>query len=47
MVLKQVLLITVGGKGIKAEDIDKFLSTEFEGGRHIKRIDKLSNPPLL
>ena len=27
--------------------INIFLNTKFEGGRHIKRVDKLSNPPLL
>ncbi|MAC60300.1 MAG: ribose 5-phosphate isomerase B [SAR116 cluster bacterium] len=27
--------------------INKFLNTEFEGGRHIKRVDKLSSPPII
>ena len=27
--------------------INKFLNTKFEGGRHIRRLDKLSNPPLI
>ena len=44
-------VLVLGGRIIKRnialKCVDKFLSTEFEGGRHIKRIDKLSNPPLL
>ena len=44
-------VLVLGGRIIKhniaLKCVDKFLSTEFEGGRHIKRIDKLSNPPLL
>ena len=44
-------ILVLGGRIIKHDValkcVDKFLSTEFEGGRHIKRIDKLSNPPLL
>ena len=44
-------ILVLGGRIIKhniaLKCVDKFLSTEFEGGRHIKRIDKLSNPPLL
>ena len=44
-------VLVLGGRIIKhniaLNCVDKFLSTEFEGGRHIKRIDKLSNPPLL
>lgn len=26
--------------------VTAFLTTEFEGGRHARRVDKLSNPPL-
>ena len=44
-------VLVLGGRIIKhniaLNCVDKFLSTEFEGGRHIKRIDKLSNPPIL
>ena len=44
-------VLVLGGRIIKhniaLNCVDKFLSTEFEGGRHIKRIDKLSNPPTL
>ena len=44
-------VLVLGGRIIKhniaLNCVDKFLSTEFEGGRHIRRIDKLSNPPLL
>ena len=44
-------ILVLGGRIIKhniaLKCVDKFLSTEFEGGRHIKRIDKLSNQPLL
>ena len=44
-------ILVLGGRIIKhniaLNCVDKFLSTKFEGGRHIKRIDKLSNPPLL
>ena len=44
-------VLVLGGRIIKhniaLKCVDKFLSTEFEGGRHIKRIDKLSNPPPL
>ena len=44
-------VLVLGGRIIKhniaLNCVDKFLSTEFEGGRHIKRIDKLSNPPLI
>ena len=44
-------VLVLGGRIIKhniaLNCVDKFLSTKFEGGRHIKRIDKLSNPPLL
>ena len=44
-------VLVLGGRimkhNIALNCVDKFLSTEFEGGRHIKRIDKLSNPPLL
>ncbi len=44
-------ILVLGGRIIKhniaLKCVDKFLSTEFEGGRHTKRIDKLSNPPIL
>ena len=44
-------VLVLGGRIIEHDValkcVDKFLSTDFEGGRHIKRIDKLSNPPLL
>ena len=44
-------ILVLGGRIINhntaLECVDKFLNTEFEGGRHIKRIDKLSNPPTL
>ena len=44
-------ILVLGGRVIEhntaLQCVDKFLSTKFEGGRHIKRIDKLSNPPLL
>ena len=44
-------ILVLGGRIIEHDValkcVDKFLSTDFEGGRHIKRIDKLSNPPLL
>ena len=34
--------------GIEAarDCVDRFLATPFEGGRHQRRIDKLSNPPF-
>ena len=43
-------VIVFGGRMIGSdlceECVDTFLSTEFEGGRHQRRVDKLSNPPL-
>lgn len=33
----------VVGAGVACELVDLFLSTEFEGGRHQNRIDKISN----
>ncbi|MBF0249047.1 MAG: ribose 5-phosphate isomerase B [Alphaproteobacteria bacterium] len=34
------------GPDLCEECIDTFLNTEFEGGRHERRVGKLSNPPL-
>ena len=34
------------GPDLCEECVDTFLSTDFEGGRHQRRVDKLSNPPL-
>ena len=34
------------GPDLCEECINTFLSTDFEGGRHQRRVDKLSNPPL-
>ncbi len=34
-------------KDLAIEYINKFLSTNFEGGRHKNRVKKLSNPPIL
>ena len=34
-------------KNLAIECINKFLSTNFEGGRHKNRVKKLSNPPIL
>jgi len=34
-------------KDLAIECINKFLSTNFEGGRHKNRVKKLSNPPIL
>lgn len=43
-------VIVFGGRMIGSdlceECVDTFLTTEFEGGRHQRRVDKLSNPPL-
>ena len=34
------------GPDLCEECVDTFLATDFEGGRHQRRVDKLSNPPL-
>ena len=34
------------GPDLCEECVNTFLSTDFEGGRHQRRVDKLSNPPL-
>ena len=34
-------------KDLAIECINKFLNTNFEGGRHINRVNKLLNPPIL
>ncbi len=43
-------VIVFGGRMIGSdlceECVDTFLNTEFEGGRHERRVGKLSNPPL-
>lgn len=43
-------VIVFGGRMIGSdlceECVDTFLTTDFEGGRHQRRVDKLSNPPL-
>lgn len=43
-------VIVFGGRMIGSdlceECVDTFIGTEFEGGRHQRRVDKLSNPPL-
>ena len=33
------------GPDLCEECVDTFLETDFEGGRHQRRVDKLSNPP--
>ena len=42
-------VICFGGRVIGADVardcLRVFMSTEFEGGRHVRRVDKLSNPP--
>ena len=44
-------ILVLGGrlisKDLATECIIKFLNTNFEGGRHINRVNKLSNPPIL
>ena len=44
-------ILVLGGrlisKDLSIECINKFLNTNFEGGRHINRVNKLSNPPIL
>lgn len=35
------------GPGVAEDCLRIFLETEFEGGRHARRVDKLSNPPDL
>ena len=43
-------VIVFGGRMIGSdlceECVDTLIGTEFEGGRHQRRVDKLSNPPL-
>lgn len=43
-------VIAFGGRMIGTdlceECLDTFLTTDFEGGRHQRRVDKLSNPPV-
>ncbi|WP_135077813.1 ribose 5-phosphate isomerase B [Terasakiella sp. SH-1] len=34
------------GEATALDCLDVFLNTEFEGGRHARRVEKLSNPPL-
>jgi len=34
-------------KDLAIECINKFLNTNFEGGRHINRVNKLLNPPII
>jgi len=34
------------GPDLCQECVDTFLTTDFEGGRHQARVDKLSNPPV-
>ena len=34
------------GEATAIEALNVFLNTEFEGGRHERRVEKLSNPPL-
>ena len=34
------------GVATALDALDAFLNTEFEGGRHERRVEKLSNPPL-
>ena len=34
------------GPDLCEECVNTFLATDFEGGRHQRRVDKLSNPPL-
>lgn len=34
------------GEATALDCLDAFLNTEFEGGRHARRVEKLSNPPL-
>jgi ribose 5-phosphate isomerase B len=34
------------GPDLCEECVNTFISTDFEGGRHQRRVDKLSNPPL-
>ncbi|SCA55119.1 putative sugar phosphate isomerase YwlF [Candidatus Terasakiella magnetica] len=34
------------GEATALDCLDVFLTTEFEGGRHARRVEKLSNPPL-
>jgi len=44
-------ILVLGGrlisKDLAIECINKFLNTNFEGGRHANRVNKLSNPPKL
>ena len=44
-------ILVLGGrlisKDLAIECINKFLNTNFEGGRHANRVNKLSNPPIL
>ena len=44
-------ILVLGGrlisKDLAIECINKFLNTNFEGGRHKIRVKKLSNPPIL
>ena len=44
-------ILCLGSRLTKRKDIKKiikiFLNTKFEGGRHINRIKKLSNPPKI
>jgi len=35
------------GETVALDCVDAFLSTEFEGGRHARRVDKMSRPPEL
>jgi len=34
------------GPDLCEECVDTFMTTQFEGGRHQRRVDKLSNPPV-
>lgn len=34
------------GEATAIDALNTFLNTEFEGGRHARRVEKLSNPPL-
>ncbi len=44
-------ILVLGGrlisKDVAIECINKFLNTNFEGGKHLSRVNKLSNPPII
>ena len=44
-------ILVLGGrlisKDLAIECINKFLNTNFEGGKHLNRVQKLSNPPII